>query len=774
MAVNNTNNKMQSSNINIAELIEEYKSKWVYFAISVCVFLCLGVAYVLLRKPVYNIHASVLISQEDQTGSANDMMKQFNMGDMFGGYSSVYDELAVMTSHDVMTQTVKDLDLYIDYHVRKNILKKEFRYKNSPVELSCDPAIPDTLRHHLYFKLKISEDDKVDIEAKVDAEGDDDLAEIEDAEFPVKLETSYGTFVFNKTSHYDVLKEDCGSFKVYVSMRGYESKAELLAKDLKIGLPDKDANVIGLDYQTPYIDYGKKIVNTAIDNYNRKGIISKQVKDSKTAKFIEERLETLVNELNATEETIEAYKRSHNTSSVSAEASYLFGRKKALENRLIEAETEFEILEMTREFIANPENKYSMIPMTGVGSAQGAIASYNGMIMERMRLESNAKVNNVVLQTLDKQIDAMRENINKTLDKIHENSLVRLVELRKQTQQSQSKLSDIPTQEREFVSIKRLQTIKEQLYLYLLQKQEETILNIANTMERGIVIDRAYAFNKPVSASKRNVILMFFMLGLIAPVAYFYVRNMLRSKFSTKEELEKRTHMPILGEMCTCHSGDALVVKAGGSSSAAELFRLIRSNLQFILGGMNDKVVVVTSTVSGEGKSFISINLATSLAMLDKKVVLIGMDIRCPKLAEYLNLKEHKGLTEYLSRQSISIDDIVIKNAIQENLDIIVAGPVPPNPSELLASSAVDHLFAVLREKYDYIIVDSAPVGMVSDTFSLARISDATVYVCRANYTKLKDIEYINSLYVDNRLKRMALVVNGTKSRKGYGYGYGK
>lgn len=771
MAVN-TNNKMQSNNINIAELIEEYKSKWVYFAISVCVFLCLGVAYALLKEPVYNIHASVLISQEDQTGSANDMMKQFNMGDMFGGYSSVYDELAVMTSHDVMTQTVKDLGLNIDYTVRRNILKKEFRYKNSPVELSCNPAILDTLRHHLYFKLKISEEDKVDIEAIVD--GDDDLAEIEDAEFPVELETTYGTFVFDKTSHYDVVKEDCGSFKVYVSMRGYDSKAELLAEDLMIGIPDKDANVIGLDYRTPYIDYGTKIVNTAIDNYNRKGIISKQVKDSKTAKFIEERLAALVNELDATEETIEAYKRSHNTTSVSAEASYLFGRKKALENRLIEAETEFEILEMTREFIANPENKYSLIPMTGVGSAQGAIAQYNGMIMERMKLESNAKVNNVVLQTLDKQIDAMRENINKTLDKIHENSFVRLSELRKQTQNSQSKLSDIPTQEREFVSIKRLQTIKEQLYLYLLQKQEETILNIANTMERGIVIDRAYAFNKPVSASKGKVILMFFMLGIIAPVAYFYLRNMLRNKFSTKEELEKHTHMPILGEMCTSHSGESLVVKAGGSSSAAELFRLIRSNLQFILGGMNDKVVVVTSTVSGEGKSFISINLAASLAMLGKKVLLVGMDIRCPKLAEYLKLKEHKGLTEYLSSQSISIDDIVIKNAVQENLDIIVAGPIPPNPSELLASSNVDQLFHALRERYDYIIVDSAPVGMVSDTFSLARISDATVYVCRANYTKLKDIEYINSLYTDNRLKRMSLVVNGTKTKKGYGYGYGK
>ena len=239
------------------------------------------------------------------------------------------------------------------------------------------------------------------------------------------------------------------------------------------------------------------------------------------------------------------------------------------------------------------------------------------------------------------------------------------------------------------------------------------------------------------------------LFGLCIPPIYFYIKKMLRTKFSTKEEVEQKTNIPILGEMCTSSREETLIVKSGGSSSAAELFRLIRSNLQFILGGMNDKVVLLTSTISGEGKSFISINLAASLSMLGKKVVLVGMDIRCPKLAEYLNLKVNKGLTEYLSAQSITLDDIVIKDAMQENMDIIVAGPIPPNPSELLASSKVDHLFTALREKYDYIIVDSAPVGMVSDTFSLARISDATVYVCRANYTNLKDLEFINSLIFD-------------------------
>lgn len=265
-----------------------------------------------------------------------------------------------------------------------------------------------------------------------------------------------------------------------------------------------------------------------------------------------------------------------------------------------------------------------------------------------------------------------------------------------------------------------------------------------------------------------------FLLGLVFPPIILYIRRLLRSKFETKDEVETLTNIPILGEMCTNKSGNSLVVKPNGSSTAGELFRLIRANLQFVLNGKDDKVVLMTSTISGEGKSFISINLASSLAMLNKRVLLMGMDIRSPKLAEYLSLNSRHGLTEYLSTDDITLNDIILKEPVQHNMDVIVAGPVPPNPAELLASQRVDDLFAQLRTMYDYIIVDSAPVGMVSDTFSLARVSDATVYVCRANYTSMRDVKFFNNVYSENRLRKMALVVNGTNAKKGYGYGYGQ
>ena len=765
-----TPSKSQNNSINFAELYQEYKSKWYYFAISVFVFVALGAAYALIKKPVYNVHASVLISTEDQSGGANQMMKQFNMGDMFGGYSSVDDELEVVASHSVFRNTVKDLRLNINYIVREHFFKRYMTYNNAPIELICDKSVQDTLRASLLFKLKIDGNERVSIDVKANG---DNLLEIEDKTFPVKLETIYGTFVFNKTPHFAPLFDKVNSFREYISLTGYDAAAENLDKEIDIYIPNKNANVIALDFKTPYIDFGTEVIDKIIENYNKKGVENKRIKDERSAEFISDRLESLVKELDASEELLEKYKRSHNIANIGAEASYQFGRKNSLENQLIASETEFEILQMTREFISNPVNKYSMIPYSsGAGSASGIIGAYNGLIAERIKLENNAKANNVVLQALSKQIDALRENITETLNKSYETSLVRLNELRKQVRESQTKLGEIPSQEREYISMKRHQSVKEQLYLYLLQQQEETTLNIANAMARGIIIDNAYAFNEPVSASKKKIVLIFFFLGLIAPVAYFYIRNLLRNKFDTKEELEKKTSIPILGEICTSKRDEALVVKEGGSSSAAELFRLVRSNLQFVLNGKSEKVIMVTSTIAGEGKSFISINLASSFALLGKKVCLIGMDIRKPQLAHYLQLPTQTGLTQYLASDRYDIDDIILKSPVIGNMDVIQAGPIPPNPAELLQSDKVDRLFVELRQRYDYIIVDSAPVGMVSDSLTLSRVTDVTVYVCRANHSTFSEVKFFNNLYEENRLKKMSLVVNGTKATRGYGYGY--
>lgn len=767
MSSNSTKAGKGNSNINLVELYQEYKSKWWWFVVSVVVCCGLAFLYSLRKNPIYQVNASVLISQEDQS-SGSSMMKMFSLGDMFGGYSSVDDQLMVMSSHAVLNKTVRDLQLNKNYYVRKNILRGEPRYKDMPIEMFYEPSIADTLSVYMGFRVKVDKDENVDVRVKIKGET---VTEVEDKKFPVSVQTPYGLFVFNKTNNF----EKGEAITEYINLCGYDAATEGLSQNVDISIPNKKANFILLVVKDALIGKSKDVLNTIVKNYNSVGMEDKKLKGIKTAEFIDNRLESLSHELNLSEQEVEDYKKSNHLTDVRAEAAYLMEMRGTLEAELVKAETDFEILTMTRNFVKNPDNHYSLIPAGAVGiggtSAAEAIKTYNELVLERMKLEGNAKSNNAALRTITEQLDAMRGNINISLDKAVETSRVKLSDLRQKVNESMSKLGDIPRQEREYINIKRQQAVKEQLFVYLLQQREEAALSIANSMPRGMVIDEAYSIVKPVSMSRKKMLFFAFVLGLLIPVGILYLKGKFKNRFETRSELEKYTAVPILGEVCQSHRKEILVVR--DSSSVAELFRLIRSNLQFILNGRDDKIILVTSTISGEGKSFVSVNLAGTLALLGKKVLLVGMDIRKPQLANYLHLDGGVGLTQYLSSDSYTLKDIIKVAPLMKDMDVIVAGPVPPNPAELLASTKVDEMFGELNDVYDYIIVDSAPVGMVSDTFVLDRVANATVYVCRANYSSLKDVQFLNNVYANKRLKKMTLIVNGTPTRKGYCYGYG-
>jgi capsular exopolysaccharide synthesis family protein len=479
--------------------------------------------------------------------------------------------------------------------------------------------------------------------------------------------------------------------------------------------------------------------------------------------------------LASAESNIQNYKQSQGIVDVSTEASYNMHIKSSAEQKLITAQTRSEILKMTRDFLAQPQNAYELIPGSGdIPAAGDAITTYNTMILSRMEMKQNAKGQNKNLKQLDEQLDAMREAIISTIDQSYKSSLVTIRDAQAEVAKAQGKLGNIPSQEREFLGLKRQQEVKQQLYLFLLQRREETAMMIANAIPKGRIIDDAYSLSEPLGLGKFAIMLIALVIGLFIPVVALYIKKLLRSKFETRKELEQLTELPILGEICTDNSGKNLVVNEHDTSSTTELFRLVRSSLQFMLNDVDDKVVLVTSTRSGEGKSFISLNTAASLALLGKKVLLIGMDIRNPRLSDYLHISNKMGLTVYLSQQNVSLDDIITPYSEVKGLDIIVGGPVPPNPGELLTSQKVNDMFDELRKRYDYIIVDSAPVGMVSDTFNLVRVSDATVYVCRVNYTSISDINFVNTISEEKRMRKLSLVVNGTKTSKGYGYGYGR
>ncbi len=754
--------KNTSDFFDVNALVKTYVSKWYWFVISVIFCLVMAFLFCRIYKRPMAIRANVLIQQED----SNPMADLGGMGSLFGSKGFVEDEVFVIASHSLFSDVAKELGINKMHYVSDGFLKSHLAYPEFPVDVVA-PGIADTLMSTIVFKVKINDKGLANIKAKVKR---DVIGKAKDVTLPAQLHTDYGDFTIVTTPEYVKGK----SLKTTISFTGYDVAAEDLDKEVMAYRGSKKSNVISLALNTPNAEYGTAVLNKIIEKYNERGINEKNLQGEKTAAFLNDRIGLLSNELNESESAIQRYKEQNRIVDVAAEANYQSVKKGQMESAVFNTEKEIALLKLTREFLADSLNYTELIPASVAnGGVQSGINTYNSLVFKRLELTQNAKQNSYALRQLTKQMDLVRANLLVSSDKALENAELNLSKIKAEQSSIAGKLGNIPTQEREYINMKRQQEIKQEIYLFLLQKQEENAMLLANSIPKGQIIDEAFSLSEPLGLSKKVILLIALVLGLLFPPMLLYIRSLVRSKFETKEDVERRISAPILGEMCVDRSGRNLVVSATDTSSATELFRLIRTNLQFMLGGENDKVVLMTSTRSGEGKSFISLNLAATLSLLEgKRVLLVGMDIRNPQLANYLGINPPMGLTNYLSASNVSLESIIQPVPGVADCDVIVAGPIPPNPAELLASKKVDELFAKLRTMYDYIVIDSAPVGMVSDTFSLDRVADATVYVTRVNYSTVSDLRFVEDIYTNNRLKKLSVVVNGTTSKKGYGYGY--
>lgn len=753
-----------SDYIDFNALFRTYRKNWYWFAFSLLFFGLLGYVYVKTHNVEYSVHANVMIDKDE----SNPLLSSMDLGGLFGSSAKVDDEVFVISSHSLLRDVVRQLGLNERHILKDGLLEKKLAYPKYPVEISNSQAIADTLKHSLMFKVRI--DSKMKADVKMYADGDK-IAVFDDQQMPARLNTPYGIFELRATEFYP--KGESVATNIYLS--GYDAAAEQLSSELVIGIVNRKSNVINMAIETENIGYGKDVLNEIIKEYNLKGLSDKSQQGEKTLVFIDERIKLLASDLDDAESAIQSYKQSNGIIDVEAEAIYQTERRGEIDKRLIEAEANAQVLKISLDFISDPANAYSLVPLTVTNEGLvSAINAYNTLLLRRIELQNNAKGNNAALKNLNEQIDAMRGNVAQSIRKAYDSAMVPVRELRGEMSKTTGKLGNVPTQEREFINMKRQQEVKQALYIFLLQRREETAMMIANTKPKAIIVDEAYSLKEPTSMKASMVMLLFLFVGVIVPFVLVYIKSKFRNKFDTRQEVERMVDVPVLGEICTDKSGRNVVVGASETTSSAELFRLLRTNLQFILNDSSDKVVLMTSTNSGEGKSFVSINLAMSLSLLGKKVLLMGMDIRKPKLSEYLGIRSQYGITQYLSSDNIAISDMIVRDPAYGNLDIIVAGPIPPNPSELLASKKVDQLFDQLRSQYDFIIVDTAPVGLVSDTFTLDRVADASIYVCRANYSSKSDLDFVNKIYADKRLKKLSLVVNGSSTHKTYGYGNNK
>ena len=751
------------------QIIKKYLKHWKLFIISVVVCGALAFVYTKIRKEVYLIKADVLIADESGRNSAqSSLLKQFSFGNLVGGSSNVDDEVNLLGAYSTFRSVVARLGLNKTHVVRTGFLQKKYLYKEYPVEVYAAPTVEDTLSIELLFKVRIDENGRISTTVRGDGEV---LAKTESNAFPQSVLTPYGNFILNSTPDYvpgEKLATD-------ISICGYDVGAEETYENTAVSIPDKKANLIHLEIEDSEVERGKDLLNTIIARYNERGIERKNWEAGLKAGFIDERIALVMQELTETEKQIEAYKKEHNLTDIEIEARIMLEQNTELREKEIEIESQEQMVGVIENFLKN-DNDYGLIPFAASlddHASMNAIQQYNELALKRLEVTSSAKGKNPSLQILDNQIEATRKNVLETLQGLKESFAVSRAVLLEQENAFLDRIKNMPTQEREFVEMQRQQLVKQELFLFLLQKREENALTLSMSTPKGMVINEAYRIVEPINTPKIVVLLVGLLMGFILPVVYLYLKDLLRTKFSTRAELEALTAIPVLGEICTEKSNERIVIREGENSSISELFRLVRNNIQFILNNKDEKVILITSSIAGEGKSFVGSNLAISMALLGKRVLLMGMDIRNPQLANYLDLHHAKGLTNYLADTQTKVDEIVIHDALLKNLDVVLAGPVPPNPSELLLSERVDELFASLRKEYDYIIIDSAPVSMVSDTFSLARISDATIYICRANFTTKEYIRYVNRIVSEKRLKKVSLVLNGTDAKQGYGYGYG-
>ena len=527
---------------------------------------------------------------------------------------------------------------------------------------------------------------------------------------------------------------------------------------------------------------GQDFINQLLEMYNRNTNNDKNEIAQKTAEFIDERISIISKELGSTEADLETFKRDAGITDLTSEAQIALAGNAEYEKKSVENRTQISLVNDLRKYLRG--NEYEVLPSNvGLQDAAliGAIERYNEMLVERKRLLRTSTENNPAIVNLDTSIRAMKANVQATLEGTLQGLMITKSNLDREASRYSRRISNAPGQERAYVSIARQQEIKAGLYLMLLQKREENAIALAATANNAKIIDEAIADDTPVSPKRSMIYLIALVLGVGIPVGIIYLIELTKFKIEGRADVEKLTSVPIIGDIpLTDEKNDkngSIAVFENKNNLMSETFRNIRTNLQFMLDN-DQKVILVTSTVSGEGKSFVSANLAISLSLLGKKVVIVGLDIRKPGLNKVFHLSnKEKGITQYLSNPETDLMELVQPSDINKNLFILPGGAVPPNPTELLARNGLDKAIEILKQNFDYVIMDTAPIGMVTDTLLVGRVADLSVYVCRADYTHKAEYTLINVLAIEKKLSKLCTVINGVdlKKRKyGYYYGYGK
>ena len=775
----------KEENIDVKELLFKYLIHWPWFVGAVVACLIAAWVYLHVSTPVYNISATVLIKDDKKGGSAGMLsgLESLGLDGMISSSQNIDNEIEVLRSKTIVKEVVEDLGLYISYTDEDEFPSRNM-YKTSPVQVSLTPQEADLLEEPMIVKMALQPQGSMDVTVKID----DDEYQKHFEKLPAVFPTDKGTLAFFLTpdsvlSSKRTSEETTASEKTTRNITATINKplavAKWCCKNMTIEPTSKTTSVAVISLKNSNVQRGKDFINKLLEMYNINTNNDKNEVAQKTAEFINERIGIISKELGSTEKDLESFKRGAGITDLTSDAQIALTGSAEYEKKRVENQTQINLLQDLQKYMQN--EGYEVLP-SNIGlqdlNLAAAINRYNDVLVERKRLLRTSTENNPTIINLDTSISAMKENVQVSLDRVLRGLFITKADLDREASRYSRRISEAPGQEREFVSIARQQEIKAGLYLMLLQKREENAITLAATANNAKIIDEAIADDAPVAPRSKITYLIALILGVGIPVGVIYLLELTKFKIEGRADVEKLTSAPIVGDIpLTDEKQGAIAVFENQNNLMSETFRNVRTNLQFMLGN-GKKVILVTSTVSGEGKSFISGNLAISLSLLGKKVVIVGLDIRKPGLNKVFNIsKREQGITQYLANPEKNLMDLVQLSDVSKNLYILPGGTVPPNPTELLARDGLDKAIETLKKNFEYVILDTAPVGMVTDTLLIGRVADLSVYVFRADYTRKNEYTLINELIDGNKLPNLCTVINGLdlKKRKyGYYYGYGK
>lgn len=763
--------------INIQGMIEPFLRKWQWFVLSVVMVLFLTFIFLKIKSPIYKISSTILIKEAKSSGGGKDDLAMGLLGELsvFGGMgsNSVENELEILKSKKLMRDVVLKNNLQTSVYVLKSLGKKEVYKDKSPIVVRIINENLEEKYPEKPIQLNIK-GDTVELVSK-------ELSNSLKTQFGREIKLSAVTFVIDKNKNFRPEK-DLDYNHLEISLASIDSRVSKLQEEYSVNLTDKKATVIALNINVENIEKGKDILNELVKSYNADAIEDKDITTKKTLEFIDERIKLISEELGQVENKKQDFKQKNKLSDIDTEVKLGLETNADARKKQLEVETQMNINKALLNSVVHL-NGNSLLPInTGVESAEinSGIDAYNRLVLEKNRLLENATDQHPAVAELNKQIQELKKNIINTLNKNKQSLEIANSEYATELAKIDGKISKVPYLEKIFRNIERTQQIKENLYLLLLQKREESAISLNISAPKARVVDVAYASEKPIAPKKIIYYIGALMLGLLVPFLIIYLRRLLNDKIITKQDLERLVKDNILVELPSIPKNGSELVGINDLSSMAEAFRILITNLKFKLPNReNGRVVLVTSTVKGEGKTFVSINTALTLAGGKSRVVIIGADIRNPQLQRYeRESRRLKGLTEYL-HGDLDVQEIIHQFPDNANMDIIYSGMIPPNPTDLLTNGRFGTLVEELRQDYQYIIIDSAPLLLVSDTLLIADTADATIYVSRSKHTKNDLIEFANKNIREHKIHNVGFILNDVNKHffsygHKYSYGYHK